>query len=1374
GSRKSEFDTSPHQDTSNLQITPNNYNKKEKFRDNFKPDDFASSKQPQSENFFGNIKNEQKLPSPPKEHDVANLQIMNKNYDKKQQPRGNFKSEGYFGNKKNTQKHQSSPKRQDVQVMNKKYDKQNFHGGNFESKEYFDNTRNTEQHATSPNKQDTSDVQVMNKNYDKQKHHGANFKSKEHFDDTKNTEKRPPSSTTQDKLDIQIMNKNYDKQQQHGGNFKYDEYFHDRNSQEDSTSPNKIDIPSVQVADNNYNQNQRRRDNFESINQTESKRNQQDFVSLNKQNTSHVNPHLINFDPEEYFDNAKRSDSKNTKEDLPSPSDQNTSNEQDEYDDREFKHSYEDEQSGGNFKSDEDIGHTEQSDQINTQEDSLLHQQDIDKSYNEKQGDEESAKSEYVATTTREPESTKKQADLIPQNSQDVSDVQVVNNNYDRSHKHGGNLKSDEDIDDAGDSEPNNSQTVPPNNQDFSDVQIINKNYDKKQKHGGNYKSKDYFDNIEQPNRSSKENLLPGSTQDTSDVQITNKNYDQKHKHGGNLKSEEDIINDEQKNSQSPNKQNISHVQIMDKNYDQNHKHGGNLKSEEDIISDVIPEKPEGEIKDLEPQNTQSGLSTPRTIQDITPDTNERSFMSDNDEKTYDLFENINKNDDYLHPVEKYNEPLKFNEPEYTINLEHNKSSSSNVELNTYKPILFETTERNSNAKPKVQRKKLIKVIKKKKTAENNEKKISDKDIIYNNKHKNRTDGIPFKQDYDKKFFYNIVNENKQTGRTEEVEEPALGKDPMDNNHDKPKKTIKAPYTTESEVLQSKNNTENNSPILEMDDNKHEFTTENIKGKESYNISFPDVTINEYEHYEVTVRKAQEFTGKDIIDNNSNKHITATGGSPNNKNDNTIFPSVAESEELYHDKSIENLEEELSKKGLFYNDGDQRLVAEDLSDEEKYSSPSHYKAINEDMHKGGTLDNDEHITEGVVNDELETATENSLQKGNYYSDFSYTAENEDTHKGNITKNTEDIIDNNNNHAISTEASPIKENHSIDIPYSTVVGDSYSEKTTQSPEITNTSIIVENYNNASPYKIENEDQYDQTFKEIEEPIPEKDVINYNNNISVITESSPNNENYYNNYLYSTVSEDSYSEKTTRSPEIIEQSITVKNQIVSTESSSFKESYNIDSPYKFKNEDHYSQKSGESGEQIPEKDVISHNNHIVVTESSANNENYYNDYPYSAVGEDVYTEKTKYESSQEPIRIHIDIANADPDHVIEDRKDDNDVPKLADVALKPEYFFTDPTLPVEVNKLNEDNLEATLDSDDLKRAIEEGDLTKIHETTESGNRRVDEEGNPENNREEKHDLDENSQSSVEEVTVSTTQKNPTIIKDPSKRLYFYAAV
>ncbi|XP_030760550.1 uncharacterized protein LOC115885705 [Sitophilus oryzae] len=149
--------------------------------------------------------------------------------------------------------------------------------------------------------------------------------------------------------------------------------------------------------------------------------------------------------------------------------------------------------------------------------------------------------------------------------------------------------------------------------------------------------------------------------------------------------------------------------------------------------------------------------------------------------------------------------------------------------------------------------------------------------------------------------------------------------------------------------------------------------------------------------------------------------------------------------------------------------------------------------------------------------------------------------------------------------------------------------------------------------------------------------------------------------------------------------------------------------------------------------------------------------------------------KYENSYTPDRAYVDNLNIDkfnsPIDSYQNKIDLKVVPKLTDVVLKPEYFYTDPGLPIQINKLHDHTTKIKLDTEDLERAIAEGDLFKsedlpIREIVDT--RRNDDESNivvTETNKKPIH---------IERTGKHETLKKPFFIKDPSKRLYFYATV
>lgn len=97
----------------------------------------------------------------------------------------------------------------------------------------------------------------------------------------------------------------------------------------------------------------------------------------------------------------------------------------------------------------------------------------------------------------------------------------------------------------------------------------------------------------------------------------------------------------------------------------------------------------------------------------------------------------------------------------------------------------------------------------------------------------------------------------------------------------------------------------------------------------------------------------------------------------------------------------------------------------------------------------------------------------------------------------------------------------------------------------------------------------------------------------------------------------------------------------------------------------------------------------------------------------------------------------------------------VPKLSDVAPKPDNYYTDPQLPKEVNKLGSQKVPVTLSSEEIDQIAVEGDV--VEERTKPQRRIL--------LRAAKRVNDE-----TEAVKEHTTE-GPVFEKDPSKRLYYY---
>lgn len=97
----------------------------------------------------------------------------------------------------------------------------------------------------------------------------------------------------------------------------------------------------------------------------------------------------------------------------------------------------------------------------------------------------------------------------------------------------------------------------------------------------------------------------------------------------------------------------------------------------------------------------------------------------------------------------------------------------------------------------------------------------------------------------------------------------------------------------------------------------------------------------------------------------------------------------------------------------------------------------------------------------------------------------------------------------------------------------------------------------------------------------------------------------------------------------------------------------------------------------------------------------------------------------------------------------------IPKLSDVAPKPDHYYTDPQLPKEVNKLGSQKVPVTLSSEEIDQIAVEGDV--VEERTKPQRRIL--------LRAAKKINDE-----TEAVKEQTTE-GPVFEKDPSKRLYYY---
>ncbi|XP_060521970.1 uncharacterized protein LOC132699335 [Cylas formicarius] len=90
----------------------------------------------------------------------------------------------------------------------------------------------------------------------------------------------------------------------------------------------------------------------------------------------------------------------------------------------------------------------------------------------------------------------------------------------------------------------------------------------------------------------------------------------------------------------------------------------------------------------------------------------------------------------------------------------------------------------------------------------------------------------------------------------------------------------------------------------------------------------------------------------------------------------------------------------------------------------------------------------------------------------------------------------------------------------------------------------------------------------------------------------------------------------------------------------------------------------------------------------------------------------------------------------------------IQRLADVVPKPEHFYNDPQLPEQINQMKDEKILKMINSDEIEEITEGDEIEKADEISE----RMDNVG----------DNDE------------STSAKPLFIKDPSKRLYFYAPV
>lgn len=184
--------------------------------------------------------------------------------------------------------------------------------------------------------------------------------------------------------------------------------------------------------------------------------------------------------------------------------------------------------------------------------------------------------------------------------------VEVINRDYDKDRKHGGNYRR-ENEEDATEPAPELVETADVKDKleaktsgtDLKDeetvraskkveVEVVDKNYDKTQKHGGNYKA--VKDTLKDASQHAAE----------EEVQSITDNYEKTKLRAGGFRSRSaQVVNQKEETEQKDTT--TDNVQIINENYDKTKKHGGNYKSdtsnEEDEDTVIAEEETRADAK---------------------------------------------------------------------------------------------------------------------------------------------------------------------------------------------------------------------------------------------------------------------------------------------------------------------------------------------------------------------------------------------------------------------------------------------------------------------------------------------------------------------------------------------------------------------------------------------------------------------------------------------------------------------------------------------------------------------------------------------------------------------------------------------------------
>lgn len=266
---------------------------------------------------------------------------------------------------------------------------------------------------------------------------------------------------------------------------------------------------------------------------------------------------------------------------------------------------------GGNFKADEEVNESVVV--------SSLEVENADSSNEQKSAeisDANKARRHFRRKVTVGGEIT--QRNTVPQNPKE--DIEVIKD-YDKSKKHGGNFKADEEanesivapkleeviLDSSNDqktdeiSDANKARrhfrrrvtvggevpqknTVPQNPKE--DIEVI-KDYDKSKKHGGNFKADEEANESVVASKLEEDILDSSNEQKTDEISDTNKarrHYRRRVTVGGEVPQKNTV-------TQNPKED----IEVM-KDYDKSKKHGGNFKADEEVDESAVAPKLEVEI----------------------------------------------------------------------------------------------------------------------------------------------------------------------------------------------------------------------------------------------------------------------------------------------------------------------------------------------------------------------------------------------------------------------------------------------------------------------------------------------------------------------------------------------------------------------------------------------------------------------------------------------------------------------------------------------------------------------------------------------------------------------------------------------------------